>query len=529
MPRHRRTYAFIALVSLLAATARAAEPARLARLADEIRAEATRPTADPDGHPLPLAGHWNKRGGTGCSPHYQLGLLEAGHHIFPWFEHPRPERDLDDERHRAYYEAPMARMKALRLPITLVTTQWESLLYRMDKYRELPREKTPLLVTPEKIVKKVSPAGPVEPWRQCGRDWTDTAALRQLQAWYPEPPMILFLSNNEAAKAKPKDEDVRGPGPEGRFRQHYAALIAGMREGLASDAWRKRAVFIGYKNAPAPSHLGRWGGWTAYHRRYMVHETMNSALGVWDGGSPSYYLHDWCAISDFRVWSPQVESMNWVPFLARETLPADPQWWFEISTWDGHPGRHSKREWYAKQGQTWTPARYGAMVQFGMWLLRPRVVREFRGHGTTAEAGHPYYVPILEAVDRVYTSDVLRRFWRDSAIVANTAHEHPFQSRIPETYKDWPRWYLLDTNLDPKRPWELKTEIPVFALARVRGKAGGREWLVYAHSPRKDREGVRLTIPGGPAVTVDVPVAGVFYLVRETDGKPQRVAVEKET
>jgi len=521
----------LAAAALVAWTGRvqAAEPARLGRLADEIRAEAVRPTMDPAGRPLPLAGHWNKRGGTGCSPQYQLGLLEAGHHIFPWFEHPRPGTDLADERRAAYYKEPMARMAALGLPITLVSTQWESLLYRDEKYRSLPKEKTPLLVTAEKIVKKVSPAGPVEPWRQCGRDWTDTVAMRRLQQWYPDPPMVLFLSNNEAARAKPTEKDVRGPGPEGKFRAHYAALIAGMRDGLVADAWRKNAVFIGYGNPPAPSHLGRWDGWTAYHRRYMVPPTRTSALGGWDGGWPSYCLPAWCAISDFRVWSPQVQAMNWVPFLARETYPADPGWWMEFSTWDGHPGRNSKRQWYARQGQTWTPARYAAMVQFGMWLVRPRVVREFRGHGTTAQDGHPYYVPILEAVDRVYTSEVLRRFWRKSEIVANTAHRHPYQSRIPEQYRDWPRWYLLDTNLDPARPWNLETEIPVYSLARVRGEEGEREWLVYTHSPRQDRRDVRIIIPDGPTITVDVPVAGVFYLVTEKTGRAERVAVEKET
>ena len=525
-----RVLVLAGLVILLpAASTVAAEGAPLERLADEIRAEATRRNFDPGGWPLPLAGHWNKRGGTGCSPAYQLGLLEKGHHIFPWFYHPPPQTDVTKENWLEYYEGPLKRMAALRLPITLVSTQWESLLYKDETYRNLPKDETPLLVTAEKIVRKVSPAGPVEPWRQCGRDWTASPALRQLQTWYPNPPRVLFLSNNEAARARPKDADLRGPGPEGKFRRHYAALIAGMREGLASETWRKTAVFIGYTNAPAPSHLGRWDGWTDYHRRYMVHETMNGAVGVWNGGSPSYYLHDWCAITDFRVWSPQIQSMNWIPFLERETYKADPDWWQEFSTWDGHSGRNSKREWYRKQGQTFTPERYGAMVQFGMWLVRPRAVREFRGHGTMAADGHPYFVPILEAVDRVYRHPTLKAFWRRSHLVANTAHPHPYQARIPKKYQDWPRWYLLDTNLDPKRPWGLATEIPVFALARVMGAKPARQWLVYAHSPVKDRDGVQVTIPDYREITVDVPVAGAFYLVTETDGRAQRVAVEKET
>ena len=72
--------------------------------------------------------------------------------------------------------------------------------------------------------------------------------------------------------------------------------------------------------------------------------------------------------------------MNYVPVLA-EVRRKQPDFWFEISTWDGQqPGQPSdKLLFYANRGQTYPPDRYGGMVQFGMWLLRPRVVRDFRG------------------------------------------------------------------------------------------------------------------------------------------------------
>jgi len=41
-------------------------------------------------------------------------------------------------------------------------------------------------------------------------------------------------------------------------------------------------------------------------------------------------------------------------------------------------------------GQRWSPDRYAGFVQFGMWLLRPRAVEEFRGWmETVASAGPP--------------------------------------------------------------------------------------------------------------------------------------------
>ena len=83
------------------------------------------------------------------------------------------------------------------------------------------------------------------------------------------------------------------------------------------------------------------------------------------------------------------------------------------------------------------------------------------------------------------------------------------------------RWFLLDTDLTPPRPWKLETPIPVFALALERGQAPARQWLLYAHAPTGERKGVKITVPGFKDLTVDVPVAGAFYVVDEKTGQPE--------
>src|SRR5512136_2655388 len=112
----------------------------------------------------------------------------------------------------------------------------------------------------------------------------------------------------------------------------------------------------------------------------------------------------------------------------------------------------------------YSPARYAGMVQSGMWLLRPRVVREFH---------------------------------------------------IPEEFRARDRWFLLDTNLDaprpwtfvppklgkltpggfvePQHPWEQTTKIPVYSLALVKGQSPQRRWLLYGHSPWGPRKSVEVT------------------------------------
>jgi hypothetical protein len=150
-----------------------------------------------------------------------------------------------------------------------------------------------------------------------------------------------------------------------------------------------------------------------------------------------------------------------------------------------------------------------------MWLLRPRVVREFRGWRDTLTNAEPYFLPTVEAVDNVHTNPTLQAFWRKGRLVANSRHAHPYQMVVPDEYQAAERWFLLETALDPPPPWQLGTPLPVFALALVMGQAPERQWLLYAHAPTGDRLSVPIIIPEYQQVRVDVSVGGSFYLVDE--------------
>src|SRR5690606_13556822 len=101
-------------------------------------------------------------------------------------------------------------------------------------------------------------------------------------------------------------------------------------------------------------------------------------------------------------------------------------------------------------------------------------------------------------------------------LVANPKHSHPYQTLLPEDFAKKQRWFLLDTSVDPKRPWNLYTNLPVFALALVRGKAPNREWLVYAHAPLEPQKGVEIEIPGYRSITTDVAIEGTFVHITES-------------
>ena len=531
------------------------------RAAEAIRREALLPPNGPAGRPLPLASHWNVGSVKGTfEPAHQMELIQRGSHILPWCAWP--EGNLDDpkgrERFLGYYAPLIGLCRALKLPISMRGTQWEAMLVKKD-YRDGPVERWAGVLTPEgQRMPKLSPFGAVEPWKDPARAYVDTPGMKKLQEMYPDPPLVLWVSNNEAPdlrwhqmRSSKRYQDRYGEGKSDEFKrrvvskgwmERYPVMFRAMREALVNETWRKNVRFVGY-GAFGPSHFGRWSAWKDYS--LITDEWTSPDWHIWDGGSPSYYTHNWCDNRDHWVWSTQVQSMNWI-FMLEEAWRVNPNFWFEVSTWDGNEvkawleGRQAadpakidkellakcKALQYLKDGQDYPPERTLGWVQFGLWLLRPRAVREFRGHATPLAPVKEYWLQTVKAVDRVHADKTLEEFWRFGQLVANRAHRHPYQEAVPEKYKDTPRWFLLDTSLDPPRPWTQKTNLPVFSLALERGEKGRRRWLLYAHSPLADRTGVGITIPEGPNVTVDVPRAGAFYLVGEADGAASRLRVE---
>ena len=520
------------------------------QVAAETRQEATAPNAAEHGHPLPVitswtSGHFRQPSSAGWRPANQMELIEQGHHLMPWFSHPPRDGEVPADPEDfllQYYKEPILQAARLRLPITFIASQWERVLSE-EPYSSLPPEQNPNVIDREgRIVKKVSPFGPAAPWAEAGRSYTDNPWMKQIQQWYPDPPLVIFLSNNEHAKltwtqvetskrymdlcGAGKDDDTKRRLVGDGWIERYRALQEGMRSGLTEQAWRDNARFVGY-GAFAPEFIGRWAGWT----NYSLHtdDRLTPYPLMWDGSSPSYYTHDWNPSRDDTMWSPQIEFMNLV-FMKDRAHDLNPDFWVEFSVWDGYDGPRREKQYpsprtlYRMQGQTYGPERYAGYVQFGMWLLRPRAVREYRGwtfpweDEDDWEGGGPYFVALAEAVDSIYRSPILTEWWRHGELVPNRRHPHPYQSGIPDEYKTEDRWFLLDADVNMQEfPWEPHWPVNVYSLALVRGEAPNREWLIYSHSPHEDRPGVVLTVPEYRDITIDVTVAGSFYVVSEHD------------
>jgi hypothetical protein len=378
----------------------------------------------------------------------------------------------------------------------------------------------------------------MEPWSTLGRKWTDNDSVRKLVELYPDVPRVFFVSNNEANDirwhALDKDKyyvDQFGLNQEDELKRkvlgdgfiaRYRALIAGMRDGLPSETWKKNSRFIAY-NALGPDHFGRpmgeYPGWLKYAT--TTRDRISWEPFAWDGAIPESYDNHWEPEKlNWRVWSCQVEMMNGV-LLRQEAFKANPEFWHEVIFWNGDltdKGKQSvnKLKRYEELGVRYTPEVYAGWVKHNLWTLTPRVAREWRASADDKDRWWTYFAEIIKAVDQIHHEPVLSRFWRKGELVANRSRPHPFNDMVPEKWRDVDRWFNLDTSLDPSGPWDLKTELPVMAVARVLGDAKQREWLIYVHATRKPVDGVELTVPGYGPVKVNTTLGGNYYWVQES-------------
>jgi hypothetical protein len=144
-------------------------------------------------------------------------------------------------------------------------------------YKNLPAERNPNVVAADgKILPEVSPFGPVELWREAGRGWTDRVTMKRLEQWYPDPPLVIFLSNNEHAKLRwcevekskrylsrygnDKSAEFKRKVVADGWIERYRALQEGMRDGLVSKSWKNHAIFcVAIGRAAQGGHPGDTG------------------------------------------------------------------------------------------------------------------------------------------------------------------------------------------------------------------------------------------------------------------------------
>jgi hypothetical protein len=510
---------------------------------DVVRAEATAANNETN-RPLPLVAcwsastWWNYNGeSAGFYPGWQLEQMAAkGYHLCPWFNIPIPSEyvpDPTDAEMQDYLNTPINRAKTYNLPIIFVGAQWEQYLYT-STWLSKPKSENPNVwdVTTQAAIAKLSPFGAISPWYNVGYSWGSSTTMQQVIRWYPTPPLVIFTSNNEAETLKwteastdqnfcdtyPSTWDTMTDAQKRHafaagWKTRYDQLIAGFRAGFQNTWWESHSVFTAYQ-AIYPGAFGRFYGWKEYSS-YDDGNMINWQYNFFDGGLADTY--SWPSGSeaserDNTVEGPLFQCMNF-PFMINEAHSLKSNFRADLILWHGDIDSWAI---YPSYGQTFTPDRYEGMVQFAMWINTPRIVWEYEGWEKPRSSYLQWLQPIINAVDRVWNRSTLQSFWRNGTLVVNPASSHPYQTDVPPEYSTVDRMFLLTTSLDPATPWAMDTQFEVMALARRKGTKPSRQWLLYAHAPTGARTNVQITIPDYKAVTVNVALAGSFYLIDES-------------
>ena len=549
MLTHHMPCAVLLCLILLAFSAGAAVPKDSA--AGEIAHWAELPADGPEGRPLPLAGSWMADKMYG--PDRFVELIDGGHHMLitfldPSFVAARRDEKSQADRIDSYYRAPLEYARQHNLPIAIRGWNWSDSVIKYQDLRQKKGEEIPLdeqarMVIDGKPGRRVDPFGPVKAWQEWGEFWFGNGMMQQIQEIYPDPPMVLFLNNNEGPKVRNPNQIPDGyermvaqfgEGPDKTrairegYRTRYAAMFAAAREAMVKPAWKKNVKFVAYNALWGTGYIGHGnrpqrGIWFEPDEGWLEWR-MN------DGAMPELYDNDWQpGKSDHTPNGPQVEAMSYYSVQDR-LFERDPDLYWASIVWEGARmgnvwrGRRStsKPYRYATRGQRWDFRRYEGWMQFCLWATRARSFREFRWPPSDRHAyDEGIWNTLIDVVDRPWKNKTLREFWRFGELVPNPDQKHPFpiSEDQPEWIKELDRWYLLTCDANPPRKeWNHHTKLNVFALAMELGDEPNRRWLLYAHAPLGAVPDAAVTLPGfGQVALESVPKSGSFFLVREND------------
>jgi len=504
---------------------------------DAIRAETARANVELDGRPLPLAASWQMGdfgGGTaraGPGPIEQRELLASGHYWLPGVAMPMPGTTTPYHANEKVFRRFVRELADAGLPFTIAHTQLEnalrSALWPGATWHLLPAATTGMALALDGTIhaeKRVDPLGPVGLWREIGAGVLRSEPMDWMQTAYPDPPRVVWLSNNEAEKLSwvrfhESKRYVDLYGSTSSMTQRAQVYVEAMRErtqamngtrrtGLA-PSWREASMDVGFGVAAAP-FFGRWDGWP----EYLSYTPAQFYHGLgWDGGSQhEVYLTK----RDLRMWSPYGQAMQ-LPFQDALTDAYRPRWWRETSVW------HQTDEFRALHWpEGYTTDRYRGLVRWLLWMQRPRVLRQFEMWSSPNVKGWPWLSECLEAVREVHENDTLRHFWRLGTLVPEPSRPSPWSYSIPPYLAAEKRHFLLRTNAEELwDPAVYPTDWPVKVWAMALKLDG--EWLLYVQSPGGFKAGVEVTIPERGVVKVDASQRGDFYTAR-LGGSVVRVA-----
>jgi len=441
---------------------------------------------------LPLVANWNAgipQYSDGLDSMYMINRLVNGEHTLPsWKLAPY----YNDTIGLDYYEASIKKAAELGLPLVFILPSPESALTKDAVYFSMDKTQNPNVITTGGIVlPKLSPFAPDALWNEVGEQWSSTSLIAQLQEWYPNPPLVLFVDEDTASKLSwselssssryaknyptDGDDNFKRNLVNAAWMEKYRQLHKGIKNGFTQDGWKNNIKFVS-RNQLA-SNMGRTSTW------------LNSAT------TTKQYANIWPHTTNALTIDLNLDNtttysdINNLPFMLDEAKQANPNFTYELSI-----NANSTID---------NPQLYRGLTQFALWFLRPSIIRQTPNQ-TTKDEINPLFQQVVDSVDLVNDNEILADFWQNGKLLKTG--ESTLESNVPTQYQTIPRWFLLKTDSNQK----------VWSFAIEKGETPNREWLIYAESPEDNVTDVTVSIPNFGDMVIDTTQEGSFYTVNET-------------
>ena len=490
----------------------------LTDMAAAVTAEALKAFSDSGDVALPLMSHWDVGETDAMNPTYMLSRLEQGEHVLvSWKLDPYYLNTIGN----AYYEESIKKAAELNLPLVFILPSPESALTEDSYYKTLAQSENPNVIDMDgNIVNKLSPFGPDHLWNEIGEQWSSTSLMAQIQEWYPNPPLVVFINENRASKLSwsevetssryvdnypsGKDDEYKRTLVGAQWIEKYRQMHDGFKQGFIKEDWKNSVKFVSYNDFS--DDLGQVSTWMM--DATLTNQYLDICPFIVDGTTVNFDLTK--SVDYTTIDAPQIPINN-LPFMLQEAKRNNPSFMQQLSI--------------THNSDMTDPALYRGLTQFGLWFLRPSVIRQDSSVNTLDEI-EPLFNEMSDSVELIHNSDILSDFWKNGKLVSNGASD--LNSNIPEQYIDDPRWFLLDVDANPERPWVDSNTINVWAFALVKGEAPNREWLLYIQSPEGDMSNISISISNDEDVLVNSTRDGSFYILRENDTPVEIISKAEE-
>jgi len=516
-----------------------------------VKTESALPTTGGATRPLPLLSHWaievpQSNPEVGWGANWQHDQIVAGKLFLPWIRLPNPlywHNGQPSPDWTYQFQEILEYAAANGLPIGIKTYQPEAAFYTSGmpiNFVGFAAADNPCAYISGARQNIADAIDPGTSWYDCGYMFWDNAIADWIQTLHPNPPRVILYNNNEGTKltsfniATSQRVIDAYPTVASYTTQQKIELVFDLYEARFNDMWdgmkarmsaNWASVIEVVNYSPFNAGLGYFYGRYTYAPNYWGWRTGEQAAEHrrCDGFSQQWYNnHSSQALSHYdQVNSPQMHA-TWWPVQLDFIFSENAEFWLELATWYGN-----------SQDISWSgmnPSGYQGMCLYGMWMIRPRVLREYQDATakiTGSVSGFSYgtfWDNVVAAIQRIHDNDTLRAFWQDSELLANGVETVPTlfanASALPvdAAFDTTDNWFKLTTSVDPGAYTADTTKVPVWAIARERGDTPNRQWLIYAFATDTDRTGVTVTVPVYGDIVINIPETGGYWVATEGGG-----------